>query len=489
MNWKSMMNHPLDTAANWSSKLPRIRKSALCAIAWIGVLLFSVVIAIAQEPQAPQAPPANSGQTAAIQRADSQIETDVVQAIGGSKSLKNEPITAATAGGEVTLFGTVSNESARELAEMLVSRVNGVVRVDNRIQVAGAPQQPEQAPPSAQQPANLPGPPVEAASTQPQQDNNVQPPNVQMPPKDPEDAAEGVATPTVQTPQAPVAAQNADAAQPQSQPAPAQQAQSGRPQYQPGQSQPKMAPQRPAPTYSLNPQLSPQSAANYDGAPVTIPAGALLQLRTSEALDTKHAKNGTMFELTVIRDVFAGGRLAIPRGATVHGVVTESKKSGDLGGAPVLALQLQSIDLGGQSYTLVSDTFKVRGPNKAGYSANNIIGGAGLGALIGSAIGRGPGAAIGAIVGAGTGTAVSAGTPGPRAWIPAEALVVFRLTEPVTVTPVSPEEARRMAQGLFQGGPVLYSRRGVGAYAGMPYAEPLPFYHPYYVMGGYYYWR
>ena len=102
-----------------------------------------------------------------------------------------------------------------------------------------------------------------------------------------------------------------------------------------------------------------------------------MQLRTSEALDTKHAKNGTMFELTVIRDVFAGGRLAIPRGATVHGVVTESKKSGDLGGAPVLALQLQSIDLGGQSYTLVSDTFKVRGPNKAGYSANNIIGGAG----------------------------------------------------------------------------------------------------------------
>lgn len=497
MNRKSM-SHLLDSAASWSSKLPKMRRSAVCAIAWVGIFFFFVIIAIAQEPQAP---PPNSGQTVVAQVPDSQIEADVVRVIGGSKSLKNEAITAATAGGEVTLFGTVSNESARELAETLVARVSGVVRVDNRIKVTGEPQQ--------TQPTNATTAPVVAENVPPQQQteqtppamkddkdetpqqvvDGAPPPHVQMPPSDPEQAAEGVATPTVQNPQASATAQSADNAQPQQQPAPVQQAQTGRPQYQPGQAQPNTAPQQNAPSYA--PQPAPQAEGNYDGAPVTIPAGTLLMLRTSESLDSKHAQNGTMFELTVIRDVYAGGKLAIPRGATVHGVVTQSKKSGDLGGAPVLALQLQSLDLGAQSYTLASDEFKVRGPNKAGYSANNIIGGAGLGALIGSAIGRGPGAAIGAIVGAGTGTAVSAGTPGPRAWIPAEALVTFRLTQPVTVTPVSPQDALRLAQGLFQGGPTLHERRGVGVYAGAPYPYPgpQPFYHPYYVMGGYYYWR
>ncbi len=501
MNRKSMIHLP-DSAAMWSSKPPKIKRSAGSAIAWVGIFFFFVIIAIAQEPQTA---PAGSGQTVAVQTPDSQIETDVVHVLGSSKSLKNEPITAATAGGEVTLFGTVSNESARELAEMLVSRVSGVVRVDNRIKVAGEPQQPvstttapvvaENEQPQQQSEPAQPAMKDEPGANEQMADNSTPPPHVQMPPKDPEDAAEGVATPTVQNPQVPTVAQSADNAQPQQQEqaetpaAPMQQTQPGRPPYQPGQSQPNSAPQQSAPAYAPQPQQAPQYSGNYDAAPVTIPAGTLMQLRTAESLDSKHAKNGTMFDLTVIRDVYAGGKLAIPRGATVHGVVTESKKSGDLGGAPELALQLQSVDLGSQSYTLVTDTFKVRGPNKAGYSATNIIGGAGLGALIGSAIGRGPGAAIGAIVGAGTGTAVSAGTPGPRAWIPAEALVVFRLVEPVTVTPVSPEEARRMAQGLFPGGPTLYNRRGVGVYAGAPYPGPLPFYHPYYVMGGYYYWR
>jgi hypothetical protein len=186
-------------------------------------------------------------------------------------------------------------------------------------------------------------------------------------------------------------------------------------------------------------------------------------------------------------------------GAVVHGSVVEAKNSGQLGGAPSLALKLDSIDLGANNYPLVTDLFKVRGPNKAGYSAGNIIGGAGFGALIGSAIGRGPGAAIGAIVGAGTGTAISAGTPGPRAWIPAEAHVTFHLSEPITVVPVTPQEALRLAQSVMPGGPTLYNRRGVGYYAGYnppgyygaayPYPAPMPFYHPFYYAGGYYYWR
>jgi hypothetical protein len=198
----------------------------------------------------------------------------------------------------------------------------------------------------------------------------------------------------------------------------------------------------------------------------------------------------------VIQDVTMGGVLAIPRGATVHGVVTESKKAGDLGGSAELALTLTSLDLGGQTYPLQTDQFKIKGPNKAGETVGNAVGGGIIGTIIGCAVGRGVGCAVGAGAGVAAGTAATAATPGPRAWIPTEAQVTFHLASPITVNPVGPQEAARLAQGLYPGGPTLY-RRGYYPY-GSPYASPnyagyygYPpvYYRPYYMVGGAYYWR
>jgi hypothetical protein len=203
-------------------------------------------------------------------------------------------------------------------------------------------------------------------------------------------------------------------------------------------------------------------------------------------LDNKRAKEGTPVQFTVIRDVTLNGWLAIPRGATVHGVVAESKNAGQLHGSSELALQLTSLDLGGRNYPLTSDQFKVKTPDKAGRTAGNIIGGALVGALIGGAAGGGGGAAIGAAAGGTVGTAASAATPGPRAWIPAEALVTFHLNAPVTVDPVSQQEVSRLAEGLYPGGPTLYRRP---VYGRPYYPYPPVYYRPYYMVGGYYYWR
>ncbi|MFY9856185.1 MAG: BON domain-containing protein [Terracidiphilus sp.] len=236
-------------------------------------------------------------------------------------------------------------------------------------------------------------------------------------------------------------------------------------------------------------QAQRQAQLQTPKAPVTIPPGTLLKLRTNEPVGSKRAKDGQPVEFTVIQTVAVGGMRAIPRGATVHGVVTEVKQAGALAGKPVLALTLTSLELGGQSYPLTTDQFKVRGPGKGAYSANNMVGGTMMGTIIGCIAGRGIGCAIGAGAGLAAGTAASAGTPGPRVWIPAEALVEFHLTAPLTVNPVSPQEAARLAQGLYQGGPNLYQR---GYY---PYGQPYPYgyppiyYRPYYAVGGYYYWR
>jgi hypothetical protein len=222
-----------------------------------------------------------------------------------------------------------------------------------------------------------------------------------------------------------------------------------------------------------------------------VASGTVLQLRTTDGVDSKRAREGTPLDFTVIRDVTVNGWLAIPRGATVHGIITESKSAGQLKGSAELALRLTSLDLGGKSYPLDSDEFRVKGPGKGGYTAANVIGGSVLGAIIGGAAGGGAGAAIGAVAGGTVGTAASGAMHGPHAWIPPEALVTFHLNSQLTVDPVSQEEASRLAQGLYPGGPNLYRRPMYGRpYRPVYYGYPPPiYYRPYYMAGGYYYWR
>jgi hypothetical protein len=188
--------------------------------------------------------------------------------------------------------------------------------------------------------------------------------------------------------------------------------------------------------------------------------------------------------------VAVGNFLAIPRGAIVHGVVSEAHRAGVVAGSPELALQLVSLEMGGQSYPLDSDQFKVKGPNKAGRTVGRAFGGALLGALIGGAVDGGFGAAVGAGTGAAAGTASSAASSGPGIWIPSEARVDFHLLAPLTVTPVSAQEAARLAQGLYQGGPELHQRGYPPPYGRpYPYVYPPVYYRPYYAVGGYYSWR
>jgi BON domain len=427
--------------------------------AWAALVVLSSVAVVAQaQNPAPDAQQAQAAQAQAGQRTDGQIEMDVVHALDGSKALKNDLITAATIQGEVTLSGTVSSDASSELAESISAHVSGVSKVNNNLKI-GSPQDAQTAAdPGTQQMAD--NQPDEAAQAAPPAANEGPMPNpnqVQAPPPD-----QGQAPPPPYYP--PV-----------------------RPQY------------APPPQYAQGPP-PPPPGPRYEQptGPVTVPQATLLQLRTNEAVGTKKAKNGEPVEFTVIRDVAVGGVLAIPRGATVHGVVSEVKKvgSGDLGGSPVLALRLTSMDLGGQSYPLDSDQFKVKGPNKAGQTVGSAVSGGILGTIIGCAVGRGVGCAVGAGAGVAAGTAASAASSGPGVWIPAEALVTFHLNTSLTVNPVSSQEAARLAQGLYPGGPNLY-RRGAYPYYGTQYATASPYpygygpvyYRPYYIVGGEYYWR
>lgn len=415
---------------------------------------------------------------------DGQIEMDVVQALDGSQALKNDLITAATIQGKVTLAGTVASEADKQLAESIVAKVSGVTGVQNNLKVGDVA--------AAASADDIPAPGDEQQDQAQDQAENSQPntpPSYAQP-------GENNAQPAPQANEAPnYPQQPAYPQQPQQPSYPPQPnqapgyAQGGQPGYPPpppgyyGQRQP-YAP--PAPNYSI------------PNGPITVAQGTRLELRTTDAVDSKRAVAGQPLTFMVLRDVMVNGYLAIPRGATVHGVVTDVEHpEGRLAGSEMLGLRLVSLDLNGRSYPLNSDVFRVKGPNKARRTVGSAIGGALLGAIIGGAAGGGGGAAIGAAAGGTAGTAASAMSPNTRAWIPAEALVVFHLKAPVTLDPVTREEAARLSQGLYQGGPRLYRRGpyGYGPYGPVYYAYPGPYgyppvyYRPYYMVGGGYYWR
>ena len=351
----------------------------------------------------------------AIVRTDADIQTDVAAALAHSTQLQSQQITAATIMGEVTLSGTVQDNSAKQLAQQIAAGVSGVRSVANNLTVSATP---------VQQPT---------AGEDQQADEQTPPP----PPYD-----QGVSNP--------------DTAENQPRYPPAQQPQTNDPQ----------------PSYSQQP-----------AGPVTLAAGTLLNIRTSEPLDARKVQAGTFFQATVANNVYQGSTLAIPRGAVLTGQVTGVKKPGDLAGKSGLQLQITSLNLGGQTYSLTTDAWTSETPGKGGYSTANTAGGAAVGAMIGAIFGGGPGAAFGAVAGGATGLAASAATKGPQVVVPPEALLSFHLAAPVTVTPVSYQEAQRLQasapqQPTLQRRPVYMVPRPY--YYGYPYGYPYPYYGPVY---------
>lgn len=463
---------------------PLFKRFPARTLAGVGIFVLGSVLAMGQTASggttddSAQAAPANG------QRTDGQIEMDVVHALDASQALKNDLITAATIQSEVTLSGTVSSQASKDLASKVVSGVVGVTKVHNNLTVG-----------NPQQAAEAQGIPQDQQGEDQTLDQPQAPPQNEPAPAPGSD--QGNVAPVPPPPAAPAPPQG----YPQ-QPYP-----QSRPQYSPYPPPPPQYGQAPGygqqpynqGPYGQQPNGYQRPAYQPATGPVTVASGTLIQVRTAEPVDSKHATDGQPVQFTLIQDVAVGGVLAIPRGATLHGVVTNVKKvgSGQIAGSSELALTLTSLDLGGQNYPIHSDEFKVKSPNKAGRTAGNALAGGLIGTIIGCAAGRGVGCAIGAGAGAAAGTAASAATPGPNAWIPSEAQVFFHLSEPITVNPVSPQEAARLGQGLYQGGPNLYRRRGPYGYyspygypAGYPYyGYPPVFYHPYYVVGGAYYWR
>jgi hypothetical protein len=187
------------------------------------------------------------------------------------------------------------------------------------------------------------------------------------------------------------------------------------------------------PVYTLPESLMGGTATVQGDRRVTVPAGTRILIRTTDPLDSNKQRVGHRFTANLETNLQVNDVIVAPRGTTVHGRLAAAKPGGRVAGGSQLTLELTDIVIDGTAHPILTSTYEVRSQGQGETTAERVVGGVGLGALIGGIAGGGRGAGIGAVAGAGTGAAASAATRGSRISIPSESLLEFRLEQPTSL--------------------------------------------------------
>jgi len=184
------------------------------------------------------------------------------------------------------------------------------------------------------------------------------------------------------------------------------------------------------------PPPPPQAYSRPGGYPnqgyLSVPAGTEVSIRSDETIDSRDPSDSRSYGGQVARDVVdVNGNVVIPRGSEARLIVRNI-------GNNQIALDLQSVTVNGQRYTLDTDQLE-KGRDGLGTNRRTgqyVGGGAALGAIIGAIAGGGKGAAIGAVAGGAAGAGAQVATRGDHVSVPAETVLNFRLESPLNLRPI-----------------------------------------------------
>lgn len=186
---------------------------------------------------------------------------------------------------------------------------------------------------------------------------------------------------------------------------------------------------RPAPTNNSDNDNDGPAPARASA----IPAGTHIPVSLLAQIDSEHNNVGDSWTGRVTRDVVVGGRVVIPGGATVSGVVTGIDE-GDATGQGSVTLDARSVET--VSGTRTIDAAPVSGGHSyadRGFPARETAIGAGAGAAIGAAIGGKKGAAIGAAAGGAGGAAMGSARNDQEVAMNAGTVLTIRLESSVSL--------------------------------------------------------
>jgi hypothetical protein len=191
-----------------------------------------------------------------------------------------------------------------------------------------------------------------------------------------------------------------------------------------------------APVYTPPTSGAPSTTANSTPTEVNsaqqgvVPVGQELDVRLGTTLSSKTAKVEQRFEATTVADVMQNGRVLVPAGSRVRGVVAAVDPADRLHRAGSLTLSFDEIEVRGRSNPIraqATNVFESGGIREEGGTAGI---GAGAGAIVGGILGGLKGAILGAVIGAG---GAIAATEGKDIELPAGSIIRIRLDSPLTV--------------------------------------------------------
>jgi hypothetical protein len=161
-----------------------------------------------------------------------------------------------------------------------------------------------------------------------------------------------------------------------------------------------------------------------------IPYGTEIDVRLDRALSSDTARVEDRFEATTVVDLRENGRVLIPAGSRVRGVVTGVKNAGRIERKGELQLAFDQITVNGRTYQMRGTVTEALESGGYREDAEKIGTGAAVGAILGGILGGVRGAITGILIGGG---GVVAATEGQDVNLPAGSILRVQLDQDLDV--------------------------------------------------------
>ena len=129
------------------------------------------------------------------------------------------------------------------------------------------------------------------------------------------------------------------------------------------------------------------SSSSYRTASTVVPAGSPIAVRLDSKISTEDASRGDTWTGTVSQDVVSDGRVMIPAGSPVTGMVT-SAVQGTHSTRPQIGLAVRRITVDGRSMSVNADTEPIVAGSDRAKKLGAVAAGAAAGALLGHTVAK-----------------------------------------------------------------------------------------------------
>ena len=155
-----------------------------------------------------------------------------------------------------------------------------------------------------------------------------------------------------------------------------------------------------------------------------VPVGTEFDVRVHNSLSSRTAQVEDRFEATTIVDLKKDGRIVVPAGSVVRGIVSAVTKAGRIERKGSLTVVFDRITIDGRSYPIRATVTQAIESEGIKGEAGKIGAGAGVGAIIGGILGGVRGALAGILIGGG---GTIAATEGKDVELPAGTVLRVRM--------------------------------------------------------------